>query len=311
MAAPRVQSRHRPCAARGAWQPAFTLIEVLVVIGIISILIGILLPVVGKARQSAVTARCANHLRQFASAWQMYAAANGSLSAPGRLPRYDGPASTYDLGEGEEYRPRWYELLGAQLKKYATKNPSKIEDDSWTIKDDFFLCPALPDWNNSRNYTYGYNYQFLGNARYKPDGRWINYPVKTGRIKAAETVMAADSMGTAAGKPRRARTGYYADGTKDLYAWGNKGWALDPPRLTASSDYADAQNRAPENRSAPDPRHRRKVNVAFCDGHVELMTLQDMGYVVRPDESVAATDRAASNRLFSGKGQDLDPPPVQ
>jgi hypothetical protein len=41
------------------------------------------------------------------------------------------------------------------------------------------------------------------------------------------------------------------------------------------------------------------------------MTLQDMGYVVRPDESVAATDRAASNRLFSGKGQDLDPPPVQ
>jgi prepilin-type processing-associated H-X9-DG protein/prepilin-type N-terminal cleavage/methylation domain-containing protein len=294
-----------------ARRAAFTLIELMVVIGIISVLIGILLPVLSKARQSAYTARCANNLRQFGTAWQMYAAANGSLAVPGRLPRYNGANSVFDLGDGQEYRPRWYEMLGAQLKRYATKNPKKIEDDSWEVKDDFFLCPAVPNWTNSRNYPYGYNYQFLGNARLRPDGKWINWPVKTGRIKAAETVMAADCLGTAAGKPRRQRTGYYVDGTKDLFAWGNKGWSLDPPRLTATSDYADPQNRAPENRAAPDARHQRKANVAFCDGHVELMALQDLGYVVRPDESVAATDPKATNRLFSGKGQDLDPPPVQ
>jgi prepilin-type processing-associated H-X9-DG protein/prepilin-type N-terminal cleavage/methylation domain-containing protein len=300
-----------PSHQREFRRSAFTLIELMVVIGIISVLIGILLPVLSRARQSAYTARCANHLRQFAIAWQMYAAANSSLAVPGRLPRYNGPSSIYDLGEGEEYRPRWYEMLGAQLKRYATRKPSKIEDDSWNITDDFFLCPAVPDWTNSRNYPFGYNYQFLGNARLKPDGNWINWPVKTGRIKAAETVMAADCMGTAGGRARRDRTGYYVDGTKDIYARGNKAWALDPPRLTSTSDYADPQNRAPENRSAPDPRHQRKANVAFCDGHVELMALQDMGYVVRADESVAATDTKASNRLFSGKGQDLDPPPVQ
>jgi prepilin-type processing-associated H-X9-DG protein/prepilin-type N-terminal cleavage/methylation domain-containing protein len=290
---------------------AFTIIELMVVIGIIAVLIGILLPVLSKVRQQAATVRCASTLRELATAWQMYASAHGGSVVPGRLPRYDGADSTYDLGEGEGYRPRWYELLGAQLKKYPAKKPKKIEDDSWTISDPFFLCPAVPDWNNSRNYPFGYNYQFLGNARYKPDGSFINYPVKTTRIKAAETVMAADCMGTAAGKPRNKRSGYYADGTKDLFAWGNKGWSLDPPRLTGTSDYADPQKPGPENRSGPDARHQRKLNVAFCDGHVSLMSPQDMGYVVNPDQSIAAAGPKTSNRLFSGSGQDADPPPVR
>jgi len=290
---------------------AFTLVELLVVIGIIGLLIGITLPVLSKARQSAATARCANTLRQFGTAWQAYAASNSSLSCPGRLPRYNGPASTFDLGEGSEYRPRWYELLGAVFKRYATKNPKKIEDDSWKIEDEFFLCPTVLDWNNSRNYTYGYNYQFLGNPRYKPDASFINYPVKSGRIKAAQTVMACDSLGTAAGKPKNKRVANYGDGTKDLFALANKGWALDPPRLTASSDMADPQNRAEDNRSGPDPRHQKKSNVVFCDGHVELMAPQDMGYIVRPDQSMTATDTRASNRIFSGTGRDDDPPPVK
>jgi prepilin-type processing-associated H-X9-DG protein/prepilin-type N-terminal cleavage/methylation domain-containing protein len=290
---------------------AFTVVELLVVIGIIGVLMGILLPVLSKARQQAKTVRCASSLRQFGMAWQIYASNHSGWIVPGRLPRYNGPASTYDLGEGEEYRPRWYELLGAQIKRYATKKPSKVEDDNWTIKDEFFLCPAAPDWINSRNYPFGYNYQFLGNARYKPDGSWIHYPVKTTRIRAADTIMAADCMGTAAGKPKISRTGYYVDGTKDVFAWGNKGWALDPPRLTNLADYADPQRRAPENRSGPDPRHQRKTNAVFCDGHVELLAPQDMGYVVRSDGSMTALDPKATNRLFSGSGRDDDPPPIQ
>ncbi len=291
---------------------AFTIVEIMVVIGIIAVLMAILLPTLSRVRQRACTLRCANTLRQFGTAWQMYASAQQGRIVPGRLPRYNGISSTFDLGEGEEYRPRWYELLGAQIKRYATRTPIKVENDNWTIKDDFFLCPAVPDWTNSRNYTYGYNYQFLGNARYKPDGKFINYPVNAARVKAAETVMAADSMGTAAGHPRSGRTGYYADGTKDIFAMGNKGWSLDPPRLTASSDYADPQQRAPQNRCAPDPRHQKKANAAFCDGHVELLSLQELGYIVNPaDDSVAALDPRASNRLFSGGGRDDDPPPVQ
>lgn len=280
-------------------------------IGIIGVLVGFLLPTLSRARQQALSVRCANNLRQFGTAWQMYANTQQNLCVPARLPRINGPASVYDLGEGEEYRPRWYELLGAQLKRFATRTPNRIEDDSWTIGDEIFLCPAVPEWNNSRNYTYGYNYQFLGNARFKANGSYIRYPVKTTAIRAVQTVMAADSMGTAAGKARTRRTGYYADGTKDVFAVGNKGWALDPPRLTATSDYADPQRRAPENRSGPDARHRRKLNVVFCDGHVELLSPQDLGYVVNVDESITAIDAQATNRLFSGTGRDDDPPSVQ
>ena len=301
---------------------AFTLVELLVVIGIITILISILLPVFGRARQQAAATKCMNNLRQLAAGWQMYADGNKGVVAAGRLPKYDGPDSTFGMADGEQYRPRWYELLGAQMKHYATRKVKPSEDDSWTIENELFLCPAVPQWTNSRNYPYGYNYQFLGNARpfgsmYEEIGsgttagiRWINYPVRSSNFKAAMTVMAADSMGTAAGKHKERRNAHYNDGTKDIDALGNKGYLLDPPRLTAKSDMADAEQRAPQNRSGPDPRHSNRVNVAFCDGHVETMTLQDMGYVVRADGSMAIDGPGATNRLFSGNGTDKDPPPA-
>src|SRR5690606_12811529 len=163
--------------------------------------------------------------------------------------------------------------------------------------------PTEPERTNNRNFTYGYNFQFLGNSRMNTAGTdFINFPVKISRIASASTVMAADAMGTAAGKPRKSRTAYRSDGSHDAYGLGNHAWSLDPPRIPpgAGAEYCNDEERVPAGRSAPDPRHGGKANVAFCDGHVETLTLAELGYVVNEDGSVAADAPGAHNRMFDG-----------
>ena len=57
-------------------QKAFTLIELLVVIAIIALLIGILLPALGRARESAQNLKCTINARSMGTAMELYAADN-------------------------------------------------------------------------------------------------------------------------------------------------------------------------------------------------------------------------------------------
>ena len=74
----------------------FTLVELLIVIGIIALLIAILLPSLSRARAQALQLKCASNLRTLGQVVMMYAHENR-----GTIPR--------DYSHGDRYKRFWGE----------------------------------------------------------------------------------------------------------------------------------------------------------------------------------------------------------
>src|SRR3954451_8261572 len=84
----------------------FTLVELLVVIGIIAVLIGILLPSLQAARRQADSVKCLSSLRQIGLAFQQYSVnSNGFWPCP----RHDFGNVNYPLPANRQLR--WQDRL--------------------------------------------------------------------------------------------------------------------------------------------------------------------------------------------------------
>ena len=100
----------------------FTLIELLVVIAIIAVLMGILMPALGKARKQAWGSLCQSNLRQVGVAANLYAEDFDQKVPRGAQGRND------DL---------WFKLFMPFL------NQKPVNNDYRTVK--MYRCPAYPD----------------------------------------------------------------------------------------------------------------------------------------------------------------------
>jgi prepilin-type processing-associated H-X9-DG protein/prepilin-type N-terminal cleavage/methylation domain-containing protein len=162
----------------------FTLVELLVVIGIISVLIAMLLPALNKAREQAKAVQCMNSLRQIGQGMSMYFQLDGGV-----IPWYNSLSSDHEtLTTGHKL---WYQRL------IDTRSlPGSVSKSSASNR--LFFCPDWPDYQPTHTDAYGmengmisYGLNLaLSIASYTPGAR----PVKISQIRRpAQTILVLET----------------------------------------------------------------------------------------------------------------------
>lgn len=131
---------------------AFTLIETLIVIALITVMLGMLLPAVGSARESARRAVCMSNQRQLVTAWTLYAH------------DHDGRAMPH-LAPGKSQRTYWYGAEDTTQRRVVHQRGTLAPYlDAALVGGSVFECPAQPEGTyrpqgsfGGFTSTYGYN----------------------------------------------------------------------------------------------------------------------------------------------------------
>ncbi len=264
----------------------FTLVEMLAAVGVAGVLGGIITPAAINSLAKARQAKCAANLRQFGNALVQHVTDTGVF-----------PASALSLsGAGGEVRVRWFNALSPYMgaderartnAQGSTGGANNLGDIDQTLFSRAMICPEVEgEWKIGRNNSYGYNFQYLGNARStksqistgidgtgaKRNGK-VNYPVRLQDLNdPSRTVAIMDTDGTGQIGPYRdpltmlgsennpggdynfqtAAVEAYTAGieTSKSSTLGNEGYQVDPTFLPAwnfTGDPTDAVFDAPDD----------------------------------------------------------------
>ncbi len=159
---------------------AFTLVELLVVIGVIAILAALLFPMLSKAKAYARSTSCKNHLRQMGLALQMYVNEHQN-----KYPYYHGlPDHAYDAALGADNTPFWSAKLWPYYPIQWTNSAYHCPGYKGAIKGS---VATKNGWTNP-NGSYAYNAIGIkpGQWIFTNDltlglGGWVDYPSLPGR----------------------------------------------------------------------------------------------------------------------------------
>ena len=255
---------------------AFTLVELLVVIGIIALLIAILLPALSMAQDRARTVACMSQLRQMGLAVLMYADGNKQSLPPHRYATFNGTpaqASRWEYTNNQGYIPPASNPIANAKQDFYPKLFADILVDAKLISAPTFDCPGKPNDGGAGTAMDEYGRISYGG---KASTNVFNY--------AANLYLNGDSGSIAAGmtnlntlpswerpiplnriKGQRSQSMLYGDSAT---------WAT----YIAYYQYG---GRGMHNKN-------RGVNFLFFDGHVEIWDLQqnalcfDVGYASIP-----------------------------
>jgi prepilin-type N-terminal cleavage/methylation domain-containing protein/prepilin-type processing-associated H-X9-DG protein len=243
------------CVNTKSSRRGFTLVELLVVIGIIAVLISVLLPALAKARDQAMKAKCMSNLRQVDMAFLMYVDANR-----GRFPFI---ASLHNNPAGSDLPEDWIHWQAMTKNGGLDTSPIAIYLTArGPALAALLRCPADVVENHEINPPAGrYTYSYAMNGYLDPRD-----PDKLGiKVTMARVTRSSDIIMLVEESEQTINDGHWAAGN-----FSGRTWTIGWDRLSIRHDhYRDEYDPiTPGKVLLPE----RRGNAAFCDGHVEFIT---------------------------------------